>query len=359
MHFGLSEEQQLLQETLRGFVEGECPPARLRELFDAGEGHDAALWKGLGEMGICGVCVPERYGGAGLGVLELALCCEELGGGALPGPLLGHALACLAIATGGSDAQRDRWLPGLASGEVVGSVALGEAGERWEPGEWSLVLEGGRLSGSKPQVLFAEVADLLVVGTAGGGLAVVERGAVGLGVEPVAVADRTRPLGRLLLNSTPAEVLSRGEAVAPSLRDAGLAALAADAFGAAWALTRMTVEYAKTRQQFGRSIAEFQAVKHQLADMATAIEPSRGLYWYAAYACDHLPDEAARQAAIAKAHISDRAVEIARAAVELHGGLGFSWECDVQIWFKRVMFDRAYLGTPDHHRTRSASLGGW
>ena len=93
--------------------------------------------------------------------------------------------------------------------------------------------------------------------------------------------------------------------------------------------------------------------------MATAIEPSRGLYWYAAYACDHLPDEAARQAAIAKAHISDRAVEIARAAVELHGGLGFTWECDVQIWFKRAMFDRAFMGTPDHHRTRSASLGGW
>ena len=359
MHFGLSEEQQLLQETLRGFVEGECPPARLRELFDAGEGHDAALWKGLGEMGICGLCVPERYGGAGLGVLELAICCEELGAGALPGPVLGHALACLAVSDGGSDAQCERWLPGLASGEVVGTVALGEAGECWDPREWSLALEGGQLSGAKAQVPFAEVADLIVVGTGGGGLALVERGAVGLGVEPVAGADRTRPLGRLSFASTPAEVLPRGEEVAPRLRDAGLAALAADAFGAAWALTRMTVEYAKTRQQFGRSISEFQAVKHQLADMATAIEPSRGLYWYAAYACDHLPDEAPRQAAIAKAHISDRAVEIARAAVELHGGLGFTWECDVQIWFKRAMFDRAFLGTPDHHRTRSASLGGW
>ena len=359
MHFGLSEEQQLLQETLRAFVAGECPPARLRELFDAGEGHDAALWKGLAEMGICGLCVPETYGGAGLGVLELALCCEELGSGALPGPLFAHSLACLAIATAGSDAQRERWLPGLASGELLGSVALGETGECWDPSEWSLALGPEGLSGLKPQVPFAEVADLLVVGVAGGGLALVERGAAGVGVKPVAGVDRTRPVGDVVFEATPAEIMPGGEAAAPLVRDAGLAALAADAFGAAWALTRMTVEYAKTRQQFGRSIAEFQAVKHQLADMATAIEPSRGLYWYAAYACDHLPDEAARQAAIAKAHISDRAVEIARAAVELHGGLGFTWECDVQIWFKRAMFDRAFMGTPDHHRTRSASLGGW
>merc|ERR1712034_65704 len=108
-------------------------------------------------MGLCGLCVPERYGGAGLGVLELSLCCEEMGGGAFPGPLLGHSLACLGIATGGSDAQRERWLPGLASGEVVGSIALGEAGERWDPSEWSLAVESGRLSGAKLQVPFVEV----------------------------------------------------------------------------------------------------------------------------------------------------------------------------------------------------------
>ena len=122
---------------------------------------------------------------------------------------------------------------------------------------------------------------------------------------------------------------------------------------------RLTVDYAKARQQFGTAIAQFQSVKHQLADMATSIEPARGLFWYAAHAFDHLPAEAARAAAIAKHHLTDRATDIARAAVELHGGLGFTWECDVQIWFKRAMFDRAFLGTPEAHRARAAELAGW
>jgi len=124
-------------------------------------------------------------------------------------------------------------------------------------------------------------------------------------------------------------------------------------------LVRMTTDYAKARQQFGQPIAQFQSVKHQIADMATSIEPARGLFWYAAHAWDHLQDEAPRSAAIAKHHLTDRATEIARDAVELHGGLGFTWECDVQIWMKRAMFDRAFLGTPEAHRARCAALGGW
>jgi alkylation response protein AidB-like acyl-CoA dehydrogenase len=121
----------------------------------------------------------------------------------------------------------------------------------------------------------------------------------------------------------------------------------------------MTTEYAKTRHQFGTAIAQFQAVKHQLADMATQVEPACGLFWYAAHAWDRMPDEAPRAAAIAKAHVTARASEVARAAVELHGGLGFTWECDVQLWFKRVMFDRTWAGNPGHHRARIAALGDW
>jgi len=359
MHFGLTEEQELLQQTVQGFVDGECPPTRLREIFDTGTGHDPALWKGLAEMGITGLVVPEEHGGAGLEVLELALVAETLGGGALPGPFLGHSLACLAIALGGSEAQRTRWLPALASGEAIGSVALAESEDRWEPDAWGSSVSDGSLQGHKRHVPHALLADLFVVGVSGGGLAVVEKGASGLRVEPVACIDRTRPIGELHLDGTPGELLERGAEAGARTRDAGLSLLAADAFGAAWRLTTLTVDYAKQRQQFGRPIAEFQAVKHQLADMATQIEPCRGLFWYSAHAFDHLPDDAARAAAIAKAHTTDRAVEIARAAVELHGGLGFTWECDVQIWFKRAMFDRSFLGTPEHHRARSAALGGW
>ena len=134
---------------------------------------------------------------------------------------------------------------------------------------------------------------------------------------------------------------------------------AADAFGGASRLVEASVEYARTREQFGVVIGQFQALKHQLANMALEVEPTRGLYWYAAHAFDHVPDEAERSAALAKAHVTDVFMQVARDAVEAHGGLGFTWECDVQIWYKRAMFDRAFLGTPEMHRERSVALAGW
>jgi alkylation response protein AidB-like acyl-CoA dehydrogenase len=358
VHFGLTDEQKLLQETVRGFVAAECPPTRLRELFDAGSGHDPTLWKGLAEMGVTGLLVSERFGGAGLELLEAALVAEELGAGALPAGFFGHALACLSLVLAGSPAQQERHLPALASGATLGSVALAEAGDVWEPAGWSVSAQGGRLRGSKRHVPGGAVAELLVVGTSGGGLALVSRGA-GVRVEPERALDRTRALATLHFEGAACEVLPGGAAQSARLFDAGLALCAADAFGAAWRLVRTTVEYAKSRQQFGQPIAQFQAVKHQLADMATALEPARGLFWYAAHAWDHLPAEASRAAAIAKHHLTSRAAEVARAAVELHGGLGFTWECDVQIWLKRILFDRAFLGAPERHRARCAELGGW
>jgi alkylation response protein AidB-like acyl-CoA dehydrogenase len=155
------------------------------------------------------------------------------------------------------------------------------------------------------------------------------------------------------------EPLPGGGEAACRVRDVGLVLLAADAFGGASRLVEMSVEYAKTRVQFDVPIGQFQAVKHKLADMATDVEPARGLYWYAAHAIDRLPAESERAAALAKAHLTDRYLQVAREAVEVHGGIGFTWECDVQIWFKRAMFDRAYLGPPEGHRDRAAALAGW
>ena len=359
MDFGLSEEQKLLQETVRGFVDNECPPQELRPLFDAGVGHAPSLWQGLGEMGVLGLIVPEEYGGAGLEVLDLALVAEVLGHAALPTPMLGHALAEVVIAEGGSEAQRGQWLPRLADGSLVGTVALCEQGSAWEPESWRTTAAGGSLSGSKLHVAHADVADLLVVGVEGGGLALVERAATGVKLEPVDGADRTRPIFRVDFDRAPCEILSADPRLAGRLRDVGLVLLAADAFGVATRLVDMCVEYAKTREQFGRKIGEFQAVKHQLARLGLDVEPTRALYWHAAYAVDHLPEEGERSAALAKAHITDRAMHTARMAVELHGGIGFTWECDVQMWFKRAMFDRAWLGTPESLRERCAALAGW
>lgn len=205
----------------------------------------------------------------------------------------------------------------------------------------------------------AELADVFIVGIEGGELALVERGASGVSIEAYDGVDRTRRMATLVLDGAEAEPLAEGVAAAQRLRDAALVLVAADAFGAASRLVDMSVAYAGTREQFGVTIGHFQALKHQLADMAVAIEPSRGLWWFAAHALDHLPEEAPRAAALAKAHITDVAMQLARDAVEAHGGIGFTWECDVQIWFKRVLFDRAWMGLPDLHRERVAVLGGW
>jgi alkylation response protein AidB-like acyl-CoA dehydrogenase len=358
MNFDLSEEQELLQDTVRQFLEKECPPTRLREIFEGESGFDSGLWQGMVELGLGGIHLPDAFGGAGLELLDLAIVSEVLGHAAAPGPFLGHALAGLAISLGGSAAQRERWLPRLATGEAVATVALGEEGGRWQPEQWTLAA-GGALRGAKLYVPYAGIADLVVVGTAGGGLALVETAASGVSREPIEGADRTRRLSRVTFEDAPAEALPEGVAAAPRVRDAGLVLLAADAFGGASRLVEMCVAYAKTREQFGVTIGHFQALKHQLANMAVEVEPSRCLYWYAAHAFDHIPAEAERAAALAKAHVTDRFMQVARDAVEAHGGIGFTWECDVQIWFKRAMFDRAWLGTPAAHRERAARLAGW
>ena len=359
MNFDLSEEQELLQETLRQLLANECPPTHLREVFESETGFDAALWKGMAEMGVAGLHIPDEYGGAGLEVIDLALAAETLGYGAAPGPFFGHALAGLALMLGGSEQQKQSWLPRLATGDALGTVALGETGGAWQPDQWEVSKDGEKLSGTKLHVPYASMADVIVVGTAGGGLSLVEKGASGLSVDPIEAVDRSRRVDLVRLDAAAAESLADGEKAAPRLRDAGLVLLAADAFGAGSRLVEMSVEYAKTREQFGVTIGHFQALKHQLANMAVEIEPARGLYWYAAHAFDHIQAESERAAALAKAHITDRVMQVARDAVEAHGGIGFTWECDVQLWFKRAMFDRAYLGTPAVHRERAAQLAGW
>jgi alkylation response protein AidB-like acyl-CoA dehydrogenase len=358
VNFDLSEEQQLLQQTVAQFLENECPLPQVRAIFEGDTGHDPALWKGMVELGLAGLAVPEELGGAGLELLDLALVTETLARGGAPGPFFGHSLAVQALLLGGSAEQQRRWLPRLATGDVLGTVALGEAGGRWQPEQWALPAAAA-LDGAKIHVPGAALADLLIVGTAGGGLALVEKTAPGVAVAPMEGVDRTRRIDSVEFQGTPFEALPDGVAAAPRLRDAALVLLAADAFGCGSRLVEMSVEYARNREQFGVTIGHFQALKHQLANMAVEIEPSRALYWYAAHAFDHVPEESERAAALAKAHITDRAMQIARDAVEAHGGIGFTWECDVQIWFKRCMFDRAFLGNPAVHRERAAALAGW
>ena len=359
MDFDLSDEQRLLQETVAQFMENECPLARLRELYDDEVGFDPVLWKGLAEIGLAGIHLPGEYGGSELEILDLAVVAETLGSLAAPVPFLIHSLASLAIALAGNAEQQSRWLPGLASGETLATVALAEEGGGWMPDDWTL-RSGAVITGSKEIVEFGEHADLFVVGLAGGRFGVVERNAAGVEIQRVESADRTRRIARVSFDDTPIELLEEGGSQAVErVRDVGLVLISADAFGGAAKLVDMSVEYAKHREQFGVTIGHFQGLKHQLANMAVEIEPTRALYWYAAHALDHVPDESARCAAIAKSHITERYQQVARDATEAHGGIGYTWEGDTQIWFKRAMFDRVFMGTPRVHQNRAADLAGW
>lgn len=362
MNFGLSEEQVLLKDTIKRFLAEQCATSRVRTIMESESGHDTALWAELAELGIQGLIVPDRYGGMEQELLDLALAAEELGYAATPGPFLSTALATVALVASDNEPAQKRWLPEIASGKVVATVALGEADCEWEAARLKTTAKGGKLSGEKTLVPYAGVADMmLVAATEAGspGLWLVERGAEGLTAAPRLGLDMTRRLDGVTFKDTPATQLASGRAVIDRTRDAGLVLIAADAYGGSRRCLDMTAEYALTREQFGQVIGAFQAVKHQLADLATEIEPALSLYWYAAHAFDHIPDHAERHAAIAKAHLTDLYDRATRVATELHGGIGFTWEFDLHLWFRRAIFDRGFLGESAYHRERAAALAGW
>lgn len=369
MNFLLSPEQVEMQRAVERYLDASIDTTSLHKLFDAeGQegGHDEKLWSGLAELGVLAVNLPESDGGLGLEMIDLALVAETIGSRAAPVPFLGHVLAILAIAWAGSAQQKARWLPALVTGEVIGSVgfqyspAAGGA-LQWLSGD--SVTEApatSKVSGTWGLVPHATVASLFVLALPGGGLAVVEREAVGLEVSGRASIDRTRRLGTLQLSEVQMALLPDGPRHAQRLRDAALVLLAADAFGGATRCHEMATAYAKERVQFGQPIGQFQAVKHQLADMVLGVEPARGLHWYAAHAFDHSStQDAAHMAALAKAHIADLYVAAARRCVELHGGMGYTWEMDVHIFLRRAMFDYSWMGQPALHRARAAELAGW
>ncbi|QQD17318.1 acyl-CoA/acyl-ACP dehydrogenase [Spongiibacter nanhainus] len=358
MEFLLSEEQLEIQDTVRRFLDKNCPSTRLHEYFDSPEQLPEAIWQGLVEMGVPALIVPEAFGGLGMELLDLAIIAEVLGQAAAPNPLLAHTLATQAIIHAGNDAQRETWLPKLASGTCLASFAAAETGGDWLTPAMSL--KDGLLQGEKQHVCHAQHADLIVVALANNHYALIEKDASGLSIIPEDVADRTRPMASLSLDNCPAELLSNSsESSAEKVLNTALVLLAADCFGGAAQCIEMAVDYAKTREQFGQVIGKFQAIKHQLANMAVDVEPMRGLYWHAAYAFDHEPGAASRQAALAKGHLSDRFLHVARETVQAHGGIGYTWECDAQIYIKRALFNYAYMGNAGLHRKRVAELADW
>lgn len=362
MNFGLSEEQVLLKSTVKRFAEEQCPPSRVRTIMESDTAHDPEVWQGLTDLGIGGLIVPAEHGGSELELLDLALVAEEFGYAATPGPFLGSAMATVAINHAADTGLQSTWLPRIASGEALATIAFGEADSEWAPARYKARVSNGRLTGTKPLVPYANVADILVVAAAaeaGPDLFLVERNAPGVAISPLKVVDMTRKLQAVTFTETPVARLGGGVAAIQRALDAGCVLLAADAYGGAKRCLDMTVQYALQREQFGQVIGAFQGVKHQIANCAAELEPSLSLYWYAAHAFDHIRDQAERHAAIAKAHLTDVYDRITRDAIELHGGIGFTWEFDLHLWFRRAIFDRSFLGDANFHRARAADLAGW
>ncbi len=361
MDFGLSEEQVLLKETVRRYLENGCPTTRVRAIMESDDGHDPDLWTGLAELGITGLMVPEEFGGSALEVLDLALVAEELGWAAIPGPFLGNAMATAALLLCDDEAKSAQ-LPKIAAGETIATFALGEGIGQWDASDLEATGDATSITGVKPLVPYGATSDVILVAgrdAEGPGVWLVERGAAGLTTTAVSGNDMTRRLDSLNFDKTPARKIAGGRAAIDRARDAGLILIAADCYGGGSRCLRMTSEYALTREQFGRVIGSFQGVKHQLANLATDLEPALSLLWYSAHAMDHIEDRAARHAALTKAHLTDIYDNVVRYAIELHGGIGFTWEFDLHLWFRRALFNRAYLGTAADHRKRAAQLAAW
>jgi alkylation response protein AidB-like acyl-CoA dehydrogenase len=362
MDFGLSEEQRLLEQSLRRWLEEHLPLARVRAIAAGDTGHDPDLWRGLAELGVAGLLVPEAYGGGGLGLLDAALAVESLARAAAPLPFLGSGvMAPVAFAVAGSEDQRSEWLPRIAGGRACLGVAASELGGRL--GDAGVRVEGGRLTGRAWFALDSGAADAFLVGLDRDHIALVPRAAPGLTITALRTIDRTRRVAELAFDAVaPSDWIGgpggRAGAAARML-DAGRIALAADALGAAERALELAVAYAQKREQFGRPIGSFQAVKHLCAEMAAEIEPARSLVWYAAYAFDARPEEAPLLAAHAKAHLAEIATFVVRTATEVFGGYGFTEEGDLHLWFKRVGLDRQLLGGPAAVRAEAAALQGW
>ena len=362
MNFGLSEEQILFQQTLRRFLEEQCSTSRVRTIMESESGHDPGLWEGLAQLGVTGLIVPTEHGGSGLELLDLALAAEEFGYAAVPGPFLGNAMATVALLEGGSPADRSRGVPKIVSGEALLTVAYGEEESQWDPERFSTRATSGKITGTKPLVPYAREAQAMLVAARDGegpGLWLVEAGAPGVEISPLRVVDQTRRLHAVTFRETPGTRLPGGAAALRRSLDAGAVLIAADAFGGSKRCLDMTLKYVMQREQFGQMIGAFQAVKHQLANLACELEPTLSLTWYAAHAFDHIREQSERHAALAKTLLTDVFDRVTRDCTELHGGVGFTWEYDLHLWFRRAVFDRSFLGEASYHRARAADLAGW
>jgi alkylation response protein AidB-like acyl-CoA dehydrogenase len=369
MDFDLSKPQKLLQESARAFFARECPAERVRALMETETAYDDQLWRAMADQGWLGLTAPEEYGGLGLGLVELAAVAEEMGRACLPGPFISTQWAAALIAHAGSEGQKAQYLEPIANGELKATVALLEEAADWDPAAVQLQTEsdakGFRLCGRKEFVTDAGVADVIIcVARSRDGLVFlpVARGAEGLTITPTPGIDATRKLhavefdGVLVPAANALEFNRRTAEALEQATGAATVALCAEMLGGMQWVLDTSVEYAKTRQQFGRPIGTYQAVQHKCADMLLMTESARSAAYYAAWALS-VNDLAAPQAvSIAKAYCSDAAREVGNHGIQVHGGIGFTWEHHLHLYYKRAKASEIMFGDANYHRERLARL---
>ena len=372
MNFGFTEEQELLRKTARDFLADHAPIKRAREVMEGPESHAPEIWSEMAELGWMGLAIPETYGGADLSMIELAIVLEALGRSLAPVPFLPTMIAACALHEFGIESQRREWLPRIAAGEAVATLAITETRGTEEPGDLALAAtaDGGwTLRGSKLFVPDADIADLLVVvGRVGGegerglGLFLVPRETDGVSVTPQRSMDQLRNLHHVEFDGAqlPEDSLLGGDSDAWSkiqrVLDRARVMICAEMVGGAEKCLEDSVQYAKERVQFGKPIGVNQAIKHKCADMLFRVESAKSITYYAAWAAREDNEEAAVTASMAKSYVSEAYRHVSAENIQIHGGVGFTWEYDCHLYFKRAKSDEAWFGDGTLHRERVAQL---
>lgn len=366
MNFAFTPEQEMLRDSVRSYLADKVPMSRVRELMESEEGYDPAVWSEMAAMGWQGMAIPEAYGGSGYSFLELGILMEEMGRALTPAPFFSSVvLGAGALLVAGTEEQKSSLLPGIASGERIVALASVEPDGRWETEATATAArvhgDSVTIDGTKAFVVDGHVADLYVVsvrtdeGTVD--LYLVDAGLTGVGRKRVETMDMTRKQAEVEFAGVTVAAGARlgepgsGAATLARLADLAVTALAFEQVGGGQRCMEMSVEYAKERYQFGRPIGSFQAVKHKCADMLIATESSRSAAYYAGWAATADPDELRIVAPLAKSYCSEAFFEVAAETIQVHGGIGFTWEHDAHLYFKRAKSDELMLGTPSAWRS--------
>lgn len=360
MYFGLSEEQKSLEENINRFLVDNASLDVIKAVANGDIEKADEIHRGIIDLGLSGLVIPEEYGGLGLNMLFATVVSAALGSGTAPVPFAGsYIMAPLAINLAGDDAQKNMWLPKIAGGECVIGVGLSEyVGAREDAG---IEFSNGKLSGRSLFLIDGKNADGYLLANKSGELFLLDSSNPGIEITELVTVDKTRVSIELVMENVEAEVLpgSNDKTVIEKVLDAGRLMIAADTVGAAQVMLNKSVAYSLERKQFGRLIGSFQAVKHMCAEMAAELEPCHSMIWHAAHCQDNVPEEARLMACQTKAHVSEVGKQVSKTATEVHGGMGFTDELGLHYWFKRIGLNRQLLGSPELIREEAGRLQGF